>query len=406
MLTDIAATIGSYFEGDQRILADPYPLFRQMREQGPIHRVDSGSGHQWDDAWHVFSYAATTSLIRDERMSAERPLGARRPPAAVGVGGQGPAAVGGPPRMMLTMDPPDHTRLRRLVTQAFAPRVIAQLRPAIEELTDDLLDAAEARGATFDLLREVFYPLPTIVIAKLLGIPATDWEQLKHWSNPGISFRQDPRSITNAIASTAYLQDAVAGRRENPSHDLIGALVAARDRGDMLSDEELVGQCRGLLVGGHETTSYALATATLNLLRFDGAWASLPDRQIGVAVEELLRFDAPFQTLSRRAVAEIEIAGQRIQPNDMIWMWLGAANHDPAQFAYPDDLDLARTDNRHLSFGLGVHFCLGAALARLEIQIALSALRARYPRLRLMNEEIVWRDAAIRGPEALRVSTR
>lgn len=405
MVTDLPTALGRYFSGDQAILADPYPLWRELRERGPVHQLAAGTGQPWDDAWHVFDYAGVASLLRDDRLSARRDMGGRRRESATfGTRGSGEdAASPGVPPMMLTMDPPDHTRLRRLVSAAFTPRVVERLRGEVQSLVDDLLDRAEATGPAFDLVRGFSYPLPTIVIAQLLGVPAADWERFKRWSDPGISFARDPRAITNAIALGGYLRAAVAHRRVDPGDDLISALIAARDQGDVLSDEELIGQCQLLLVAGHETTSYAIASAVLDLLRQPGAWASLAERPIEVAVEELLRYDSPFQTLNRRATADIEVPGGSIPAGALVWLWLGAANHDPAQFANPDDLDLGRRENRHLAFGLGIHFCLGAALARLEMQAALATLRQRYPRLRLVDPVVTWRDPAIRGPKTLPV---
>lgn len=321
-----------------------------------------------------------------------------------------PSTGGRPPipPMMLTMDPPDHTRLRRLVTAAFTPRAVEALRDDVRALVDGLLDEAASSGGTFDLVRAFAYPLPTVVIARLLGLPEADWPAIKRWSEPGIAFAQDERALPNAIALGGYLAEAVARRRREPaaSPDLIGALVAARDGGDVLSDAELVGQCQLLLVAGHETTSYALATAVLNLLRTPGAWEGLPGQDMDRAVDELLRYDAPFQAMNRIAAADLEAGGQTIRAGEFVWLWVGAANRDPIRFPDPDRLDLDRADNRHLSFGLGIHFCLGAALARLEMAVALTRLRTRFPRLRLVDEAVVWRDPAIRGPKTLPVAWR
>ncbi len=412
MESDFTTFLVGYFSGDQAVITNPYPVFRQLREHGPVLRVDAGTGAPWDDAWHVFDYATVAALLRDDRMSARRDLGGRRPAAAGSApkhGGPEGGSAGPPiPPMMLTMDPPDHTRLRRLVTAAFTPKVVERLRGDVQQLVDDLLDEAEAGagGGAFDLVREVAYPLPTIVISRLLGLPEADWPDIKRWSEPGISFAEDPRSVPNAIALGGYLAEAVARHRREPVDDggLIGAMVAARDGGDVLSDAELIGQCQLLLVAGHETASYAIASAVLNLLRTPGAWEGLPDQPVDVAVEELLRYDAPFQTLNRRAAADIEAKGRNIRAGELVWLWLGAANHDPAQFADPDRLDLGRRDNRHLSFGFGIHFCLGAALARLEMRVALASLRAHFPGLRLAEKEIAWRDPAIRGPRTLPVA--
>jgi cytochrome P450 len=409
---DFTKFLVGYFAGDQAVITNPYPAFRQLREHGPVLRVDAGTGAPWDDAWHVFDYATVAALLRDDRMSARRDLGGRRPPAAGSAsehGGPEGGSAGPPiPPMMLTMDPPDHTRLRRLVTAAFTPKVVERLRGDVQQLVDDLLDEAEA-GAGGERLR----PGPGG------GLPAADHRHLPvaRVARSGLAGHQALVGAGHLLRRGSALGPQRDRRRRLPGRGrgpppartsrrwgLIGALVAARDGGDVLSDAELIGQCQLLLVAGHETASYAIASAVLNLLRTPGAWEGLPDQPIDVAVEELLRYDAPFQTLNRRAAADIEAKGRSIRAGELVWLWLGAANHDPAQFADPDRLDLGRRDNRHLSFGFGIHFCLGAALARLEMRVALASLRARFPGLRLAEEEIAWRDPAIRGPRTLSVA--
>ncbi|MFN8594094.1 MAG: cytochrome P450, partial [Thermomicrobiales bacterium] len=194
----------------------------------------------------------------------------------------------------------------------------------------------------------------------------------------------------------------IDARREAPKDDLISALIAARDQDDALTEDELIGQCIILLVGGHETTTFAIGNAVFRLLVARERWASLPERDIERVVDELLRYDAPFQALARRARVAIARDDHQFAAGDTIWLWIAAANHDPQQFDHPDTLDIDRIENRHLSFGLGPHFCLGAALARLELDVAISSLRSRFPGLRLASPEPEWkRDGAIRGPQSL-----
>jgi cytochrome P450 len=289
---------------------------------------------------------------------------------------------------LLMVDPPDHTRLRNLVTRAFTPRRIERLRGRIQTMTDDLLDAAEARG-DFDFIRDLAYPLPVMVIAELLGAPTGDRERFKRWSDD-IAVILDP--ITTDVPMTqvdasygeaaAYLRRLFAARREEPRDDLISALVAAEADGDRLSEIELVAICMLLLGAGHETTTNLLGNGVLALLRHPEQRERLQAEPglVEDAVEELLRYDSPVQITDRVATEDLELHGHRIRSGQVVGLILGAANRDPDQFSDPDCLDLGRTDNRHLAFGHGIHFCLGAALARLEAQIVLRTFLDRFPR--------------------------
>jgi cytochrome P450 len=308
---------------------------------------------------------------------------------------------------MLTLDAPDHTRLRRLSLKAFTPRVIEAMRDDIAAVVTSLLDDASASpDARFDFMGALAAPLPAMVIAQLLGIPPQDWAQFKRWSDGLIGFNITQEKIDNFYELGQYLGARISERRQDPQDDLISGLVAAREQHDLLSEDELIGQCVILLVGGHERTTYALGNAAYRLLVDRDSWHRLPELSIETATEELLRHDSPFQALSRRAKEAVDIAGETIGAGETIWLWIAAANHDPAQFASPDLIDLSRQENRHLSFGLGPHYCLGAALARIELQIALSTVRERFPALRLESETVdLKRDGAIRGPQSLLVTT-
>jgi cytochrome P450 len=391
---------------------DPYPLYHELRAEGPVLWVAGPpDGPRWLNRWHVFDYENVSSVLRDTRFSSRMPMAT--PPHTA------PEPEDLTPEQrkareyfwrtmaqptMITSDAPDHTRLRRLVAAAFTPRVVASMEDTIGRIVNDLLDEAAAKGDGFDVVRDLSYPLPTIVIAALLGVPFDDWQRVKRLSDGLITFFPRQETFDQLYALDQYWAALIAKRRAEPADDLVSALIAARDEGDVLSDEELIGQCTLLLVAGHETTTYALGSAVLHLLRHPAAWESLSETPIGPAVEELLRYDAPFQALNRRAAVNVELGGQRIRASDQVQVWIGAANRDPARFADPDALDLARDDNRHLSFGLGAHYCLGAALARLELQTALRGLRERFPGLRRTEEPVVRRtDSAIRGPAALPV---
>jgi cytochrome P450 len=304
------------------------------------------------------------------------------------------------------MDAPDHTRLRRLSLNAFTPRVVEAMRADIQSIVDDLLDAAVAKGdGQFDLMAGLAAPLPAIVIARLLGIPPHDWAQFKQWSDGIIGFNTTQAKIDGFYELGQYLRARIAERRRDPQQDLMSGLIAARDQDDALSEDELVGQCVILLVGGHETTTYALGNGAYRLLADRPLWDRLPQVPISGVVEELLRYDSPFQALARRASVALDLDGHEIATGDTVWLWIAAANHDPAQFSAPGVIDVNRAENRHLSFGLGPHYCLGAALARLELQVGLGTLRRRFPELQLADETIEWRrDGAIRGPRSLAVA--
>jgi cytochrome P450 len=395
---------------DPALLADPYPTYRALREDGPMLRVtDPADGPSWLNAWHLFAYDDIAAALRDGRLSSQRAMAAL-PIERFGID---PTSVQArffetmQTQMMLTMDAPDHTRLRRLAVQAFTPRVVASMRDDIQAIVDQLLDAVDARGeATFDLMADVAAPLPTIVIAQLLGIPAADWASFKRWSDGIIGFDLTDEKLENFYELGQYLRARIAERRALPRDDLISGLIAARDQNDALSEDELVGQCIILLVGGHETTTYALGNGVYRLLSDRQHWHSLPVVPIADAIEELLRYDSPFQALARRAAVDLQIDAQDITAGDTVWLWIAAANHDPERFPKPEALQLRRADNRHLSFGLGPHYCLGAALARLELQVAIATLRQRYSDLRLHGTTIDWKqEGAIRGPRALPVTT-
>jgi cytochrome P450 len=402
------ATVDRLFRRDPHLLADPYPAYRHLREDEPVLWVDGPEGGPpWLNAWHVFTFDSVAACLRDARVSSARNM-AGMPLEHFGIDATTDAARffwTMQAQTMLTMDAPDHTRLRRLSLKAFTPRVVEAMRSDIQAVVETLLDDASASDDTrFDLMTTLAAPLPAMVIAQLLGIPPQDWAQFKRWSDGLIGFNITQEKIDNFYALGQYLRARIDERRLAPRDDLISGLVAAREQNDVLTDDELVGQCVILLIGGHETTTYAIGNGAYRLLADRGFWERLPEYSIETATEELLRYDSPFQALSRRAKEPMEVGGKRIAAGDTIWLWIAAANHDPEQFPAPDSIDLARQENRHLSFGLGPHYCLGAALARLELQTAFATLRQRFPTIRLVSESVDWkRDSAIRGPQTLLV---
>lgn len=402
------ATIERLMRRDPALLADPYPAYHALREAGPILFIGGPPvGPPWLNAWHCFAYNDASACLRDDRMSSQRQM-ASMPLEHFGIDPSTPEARffwTMQAQTMLTMDAPDHTRLRRLALKAFTPRVVEAMRGKIQAVVDSLLDDAVTGNATrFDLMPVFAAPLPAMVIAELLGIPAADWPRFKQWSDGLIGFNITQAKVDNFYELGVYLAAQIAMRRREAQADLMSGLIAARDQDDVLSEDELIGQCVILLVGGHETTTFAIGNAIYRLLADPALWHGLTDHPIERAVDELLRFDSPFAALARKARGDLDLGGQRIAAGDTVWLWIAAANRDPAQFIGPDRIDLSRAENRHLSFGLGLHYCLGAALARLEVQIALETLRTRFPAMRLTADNVVWKaDGAIRGPQSLPV---
>jgi pimeloyl-[acyl-carrier protein] synthase len=360
-----------------RVRRDPYPTYRALRRSDPVHRSPLL------DTWVLTRYQDVALLLRDDRLSAERDRWR----------GFQPADHSLRPVSMLVVDPPYHTRLRALVSRAFTPRVVQRLRPRIEAIVDEALDRAAERGG-LDLIEDLAYPLPVTVIAEMLGVPAEDWPRFRGWSRALVASLdplagRDERSLAAMLSARealgGYLSGVVAARREEPADDLISALLAVQESGEGLSHGELVVMSNLLLVAGHETTVNLLGNGVLALLRHPQQMALLRERPelIRSAVEELLRWDSPVQLTARVALEAFQLGEHRIERGEMLIALLGAANRDPEQFEDADRLDLTRDPNPHLSFGRGIHFCLGAPLARLEAQVAIGALVARFPRLRL-----------------------
>jgi cytochrome P450 len=388
--------------------ADPYPLYRRLRENDPVHRSHAVRG------WVLFRHADCVDLLRDPRFSADdRNLAgySRQRSMAIRQGLVDPSAPQEP--VMLRRDPPDHTRLRGLVNKAFTPRAVEKLRPRIEELTEELLFALERRGG-FDLIADFAVPLPVTIIAEMLGIPARDRQLFKRWSDHLVGFL-DPQASPGPVVLRrtveeffAYLGQIIEQRRRVPADDLLSRLVLAEEAGDRLSEQELHGTVALLLAAGNETTTNLIGNGLLALLRHPEQLERLRSQPelAASAVEELLRWDSPVQFTMRIPTRELEFRGRRFDAGQAVVAVLGSANHDSEVFETPDRLDLGRQDNRHLSFGQGVHFCLGAQLARLEGEVALGALVRRFPDLRLAGGEPKWRRLTfLRGVESLPLRT-
>jgi pimeloyl-[acyl-carrier protein] synthase len=317
-------------------------------------------------------------------------------------------------RVISMTDPPEHTRLRRLVSRSLAPRVLDALRPAIESVVGELLDAV-ADGSSFDAIDEFAYPLPAIVIARLLGAPDDARGDFMRWSKDIVDFvgtgHPDPtrarRTERTLQEFRRFLEPVILDRRRRPREDLMSLLASPAEDGDRLTDE-VVSTCIVLLFAGHETTANLLGNGLLALLRNPSQLSLLRERPdvTAPAVEELLRYDSPVQRNRRLATTDVTLHGETIRAGDPVMVFLGAANRDPSVFDEPDVLDLERSPNHHLAFGHGIHFCVGAALSRLEAPIALRALLDRYPRLRLDDEEPSWRhNITFRGLNSLILRT-
>lgn len=319
---------------------------------------------------------------------------------------------------MLNQDPPDHTRLRSLVNKAFTPSMVASMRPHIQKITDSLLDAVE-KGGRMDLVEQFAFPLPVTVIAEMLGVPAEDMEQFKNWSRPMAEMLEpgDASLSTKAHAARAlhqllaYLKPLIEKRRKEPQADLISALVQAEEQGQKLTGDEVIGNVVLLLIAGHETTVSLISNGIFNLLRHPDQLELLKEKPelIATAVDELLRFDSPVQLTRRLASEDVEIAGEQVKEGQMLVLLLGSANRDPDYFENPDTMDITRKENKHLSFGTGIHHCLGAALAQAEGQIAIGTIFARFPNLKLeaTEKDIEYKlPFALRGPISLPVRLR
>ena len=389
---------------DPEVLADPYPLYRRLREEDPVH---------WDPflhAWVVTRYSDVVRVLHD--FSARR---APTPEYLVSLGLRDLSPIASVMvRQMLFLDAPAHSRIRSLASQAFAPQRVQVLKRRIQEIVVHLLDSAQPDGR-MDILKDFAEPLPYTITAELLGVPVEDSPQLKEWSqdfaemlgnfqhNPGrVSLVQ--RSLSEMIA---YFHAAIRELRAHPKESLIHSFLTAEAEGERLTEDEVVANTILTMVGGQETTTNLIANGVLILLRHPAELLRLREdvALISSAVEEMLRFEPPSQQTARLAPEDVELGGKRIQKRQAVIAVIGAANRDPARFDHPDQFEIRREDNRHLSFGWGAHFCFGAALARLEAQIAFEGLLRRFSKWSLECDSLTWRtNLGLRGLTALPVS--
>ncbi|MGO8967752.1 cytochrome P450 [Mycobacterium sp.] len=385
--------------------ANPYPVYEQFRDRGPVRLPDTNltvfsAYRDCDEALrHPSSSADRLKSTIAQRMFAD----AARPRPQ------------GPP-MFLFLDPPDHTRLRKLVSKAFVPKVVNELAPHITELVDGLLDRIAERGR-FDVISDLAYPLPVAVICRLLGVPLEDEAGFSH-ASALLAQALDPFFMVTGAPSEGmqerlragqwlreYLHGLIEQRRSRPGDDLMSRLIAVEESGDQLTEEEIVSTCNLLLIAGHETTVNLIANAILAMLRHPAQWAALgaeTDRASAV-VEETLRYDPPVQLVARIAADHMTIGDTEVVKGDAMMLLLAAAQHDAAEFERPENFDPDRKAFRHLAFGRGLHYCLGAPLARLEAAVALSAVTARFPDARLDGEPVYKPNVTLRGLSTLSV---
>jgi len=391
---------------DPEVLADPYPLYARLRAEDPVH---------WDPflhAWIVTRYSDVLTVLHD--YSADRTPTPEQL-TAMGLSHLTPIAKV-MVRQMLFMDAPAHTRLRGLASVAFTPRRIEVLRAHIQEIADRLLDSAVPSGR-MDLMAQFANPLPAIVTAEMLGVPAEDHERLKLWSADFAemlgNFQHNPDRVPRVLRSveemTEYFRGAIADQRRTPREGLVRSLLTAEVDGDRLSEEEVIANCIVTMVGGQETTTNLIGNGVLTLLRHPPELERLrEDPSLSAsAVEELLRYESPSQHTARMAPSDQELGGRPIRKRQAVIAVMGAANRDPERFPDPDRLDLSRQPNRHVAFGWAAHFCFGAPLARMEGQIAFDTLLRRLPELRLAPGPLEWREnLGLRGLKSLPVSFR
>lgn len=385
---------GPYSLGSANAIADPYPLYHAIRSCSPVY---------YDlqlERWLITGYREVESVLRDARFSSKGAARLSRPEQQ----GNHSALSQNLARNMIRNDPPEHTRLRNHVNRAFTPRLVEHLKPQIQALTDSLLDRVQSSGE-MEVRADLAYPLPIAVISALLGVDLEMADQLRHWTDTLSNLLGDPKPTAemfeaanrSVIGRDEYILGVADQRRSQPRNDLISALVSPGENNESLSNADICSICGVILSAGHETSANLIINGILALLRNPVQFARLRDEPelIKPAVEEFLRYDSPVQWNGRLAREDVEIAGVVIQRGDTVTIGHAAANRDPAQFADPDALDISRYPNQHLAFGHGIHYCVGAALARAETAIAISTVLRRMPRLRLTGSNLQWKPGLL-----------
>ncbi len=372
-----------------KVRANPYEVYERLRRENPIHRM------RLINAWALTGYDDALDILQDHRRfsSGENKL------------------EYAPYRTMLDLDPPDHTRLRSLVSKAFTPRAVAALGPRIQEIVEELLDDLADRDS-FDLISDFAFPFPVIVIAEMLGIPAEDRDKFNVWSNdialavePILSGEEIVRVERASDEIIEYFEGIIEQRRMEPRDDMLSALLAAEEEGDRLSHDELLGTLMLLLVAGNETTRSLIGNGMLALLKNPDELQRLREDSdlLGSAIDEMLRYDSPVQIIIRVVLEDTEFKGKRFRAGQKVIILVGAANRDPTVFADPGALDIGRQEKSHISFGRGIHYCLGSPLALLEARVAFANLIERFSSIELVTEPEFRDQIVLRGVESLRI---
>lgn len=368
---------------------NPYPTYRRLQEEDPVHLSPVG-------VWIITRYTDVVKALRDPSLSSK--------PSEISYASSRQESrspvVSLSNDLLFFREPPDHTRLRKLVSKAFNARVVEQMQVQIQEIVNELIDRVKDIGA-MDLIADLSHPLPVRVIAQMLGTPSEDYNQLKEWSH-WFSYIFDPMKSSNThqqlnqtiLEFKDYFSHLILQRRQHPQNDLISALIQARDESDKLTEDELLGTCMLLFASGEETTVNLIGNGMLALLHHPDQLEKLKQNPLLIqsAVEELLRYESPLQICGRTATSNLEIGGKVIRKGPPVFLIVGAANRDPNQFHDPDQLDITRSENNHLAFGDGIHYCLGSALARVQGKIAINTLVQRLPNLKLQTDKLEWRE--------------
>jgi len=387
---------------------DPYPYYDVVRNVAPVVWSESQQG------WVVTGYEQVTQILRDpERFSSAGRMAALLDRLPAEDRGHFQPIYDHFSGGMIRSDPPDHTRLRQLINAAFTPRVIQKSRADIETTIRRLFNRFVA-GQNVDLVTDFAFPLPATVICRKLGVPTDDLERVRDWtlrinsvSAGALPLRQAAEEMQTALLELQdYYRAMIAQRRQSPRDDLMSLLVAAEAEGDRLTEAELLSTAENLLAAGHETTTNLISNTVLTLLHHPEQWQRLVKHPAGIpqAVEEVLRYESPLQRQTRIVKQDMTFDGQPMRQGQIVFLMIGAANRDPSAFVEPHRFDIERTDNRHIAFGVGVHFCIGAPLARLEAELALAALLREYPKMQLASDHHQWSPtAALRGPVSLPV---
>ena len=379
----------------QAFRSDPHPILRRLRETAPVHRTPIG-------IWRVTRHADCVRMLREVKAGVRRTDGRRFDEAAV--------PTGRPGQFMLQRDPPDHTRLRKLVSRAFTPRAVERLRPRIAEIARVRMDEACQRGE-LDAIRDLALPVPSLMICEMMGVPASDRERFTQWTAESThvlaALTSPPDVVARGVAAgdalARYFEELIAERRRAPREDLLSELIRAEQAGDRLSAEELVSQCAGLLIAGFETTIGLIGNGILALVRHPAQLARLQAAPalLPRAVEECLRYDGPIVLTVRITHEDALVGGEKIPTDSPVFVMVGAANRDPAAFADPERFDVGRDPNPHLAFGGGTHFCLGAHLARAEAEIAIGEFARRVDEPEPTCDALSWGRSLFRVLDAL-----